>query len=83
MNQPTTGERAATTARRFACVLALVLLFSTLGSASVPVPRTGAEGVAPQVVPGPAQADTPDGEMVDGNGYHENLLSTMTRHKTH
>ena len=83
MNQPTTGERAATTARRFACVLALVLLFSTLGAASVPVPRTGAEGVAPQVAPGPAQADTPDGEMVDGDGYHENLLSTMTRHKTH
>jgi hypothetical protein len=64
MNQPTTGERAATTARRFTCVLALVLLFSTLGAASVP-------------------ADTPDGEMVDGIGYHENLLSTMTRHKTH
>jgi hypothetical protein len=79
MNEPTTGERAATTARRFACVLALVLLFSTLGVASVPVPRTGAEGVAPR----PAQADTPDGETVDGNGYHENLLSTMTRHKTH
>ena len=79
MNEPTAGETAATTARRFACVLALVLLFSTLGAASVPVSRTGTEGVAPR----PAQADTPDGETVDGNGYHENLLSTMTRHKTH
>ena len=81
MNEPTTGERAATTTRRFACVLTLVLLFSSIG-----VGRdlgTGAQGSALQVAARPAQADTPDGKLVDGDGYHENLLSTMTRHKTH
>jgi hypothetical protein len=81
MNEPTTGERAAATTRRFACVLALVLLFSSIG-----VGRdlgTGAQGFASQVAASPAKADTPAGEPVDGDGYHENLLSTMTRHKTH
>jgi hypothetical protein len=81
MNEPTTGERAAATTRRFACVLALVLLFSSIG-----VGRdlgTGAQGFASQVTVSRAQADTPAGELVDGDGYHENLLSTMTRHKTH
>ncbi len=81
MNEPTTGERAAATTRRFACVLTLVLLFSSIG-----VGRdlgTGAQGFALQVAARPAQADTPAGELVDGDGYHENLLSTMTRHKTH
>ena len=82
MNEPTTRVRAATT-RRFACVLALVLLFSTLGIGSKPVFGTGAQGFALQVTARPAQADTPTREIVDGNGYHENLLSTMTRHKTH
>ena len=80
MNEPTTGERAAT-ARRFACVLAIVLLVSTIG-----VGRdsgAGAQGFAQQIAARPAQADTPAGEMVDGDGYRENLLSTMTRHKTH
>jgi hypothetical protein len=80
MNEPTTGERAATTTRWFACVLALVLLFSVLGVGSMPDLRTGARGFA---LVRPAQAATPTGEMVDGNGYHEDLLSTMTRHKTH
>jgi len=81
MNEPNTGERAAATTRRFACVLALVLLFSSIG-----VGRdfgTGAQGFALQAAVRPAQADPPAGESVDGAGYHENLLSTMTRHKTH
>ena len=82
MNEPTTRVRAATT-RRFACVLALVLLFSTLGVGSKPVFGTGAQGFALQAAARPTQADTTTGEMVDGNGYHENRLSTMTRHKTH
>jgi len=82
MNEPTTRERAATT-RRFAFVLALVLLFSTLGVGSKPVFGTGAQEFALQVAPRPAQADTPTGEMTDGKDYRENQLSTMTRHKTH
>ena len=82
MNEPTTRERAATT-RRFACVLALVLLFSTLGVGSKPVLGTGGQEFALQVAARPAHADTPTGEMVDGKGYRENQLSTMTRHKTH
>ena len=60
MNEPTTGERAAATTRRFAGMLALVLLFSTIG-----VGRdlgTGAQGFAQQVAARPAQADTPAGE---------------------
>ena len=82
MNEPTTRARAATT-RRFACVLALVLIFTTLGVGSKPVFGTGERGLALQVAARPAQADTPTGEMVDGKGYRENQLSTMTRHKTH
>ncbi len=82
MNEPTTRVRAATT-RRFACVLALVLLFSTLGVGSKPVSGTGAQVFALHIAAGPARADTPTGEVVDGNGHRENLLSTMTRHKTH
>ena len=82
MNEPTTIERAATT-RRFACVLTLVVLFSTLGVGSKPVFGTGAQEFALQVAARPAQADTPAGELADGDGYRENLLSTMTRHKTH
>ena len=83
MNEPTTRERTATTTRRFACVLALVLLFSTIGVGSMPDLGSGAQGFARKVEARPAQADTPAGEVVDGNGYRENLLSTMTRHKTH
>jgi hypothetical protein len=70
MNEPTTGERAAATTRRFACVLALVLLFSSIG-----VGRDLVNGPQElQVAARPAQADTTAGE---------NPLSTMTRHKTH
>jgi hypothetical protein len=83
MNGPTRGERAATTTRRFACVLALVLLFSTLGIGSMPDPGNGAQGFVLRDAARAAHADTSTGEMVDGNGYRENLLSTMTRHKTH
>jgi hypothetical protein len=83
MNEPTTRERAATTTRWFASVLALVLLFSILGVDSMPDLGIGAQGFARKFETRPAEADTPAGEMVDGNGYHENLLSTTTRHKTH
>lgn len=72
MNEPTTGQRAAATTRRFACVLALVLLFSTIGVGSMT-----------DLAARPAKADTPAGQLVDGGGYRENLLSTITRHKTH
>jgi hypothetical protein len=82
MNELTTRERATTTTRRFACVLALVLLISTIGVGSKPNLESGAQGFARQAEARPAEADTPAGEMVDGNGY-ENLLSTTTRHKTH
>jgi hypothetical protein len=83
MNEPTTGVKAAATTRRFACVLALVLLFSTLGIGSMPDPGNGAQGFVLRGAARAAHADTSTGEMVDGNGYRENLLSTMTRHKTH
>ena len=78
MNNPNTEERVAATTRRFACVLVLVLLFSTMGVGSMPGHEAGAQGSALQVASRPAQA-----EMVDEDGYHENQLSTMTRHKTH
>jgi hypothetical protein len=81
MNEQTTGERTAARTRRFACVLALVLLLSSIG-----IGRdfgTGEQGFASQFAASPAYAGTPDGELVDGASYHENLLSTMTRHKTH
>ena len=81
MNEPTTGERAAGTARRFACVLILVLLLSSIGVGKDL--GTGAQGFALQVTVRPAQADTPAGELVDGDGYQETQLSTMRRHKTH
>jgi hypothetical protein len=42
-----------------------------------------AQRLAQQIAAKPAHADTPAGEMADGDGYRENLLSTMTRHKTH
>jgi hypothetical protein len=81
MNERTTGEWAAGAARRFACVLTLVLLLSSIGVGRDL--RTGAQGFALQVTSGPAQADTLAGELVDGDGYHETQLSTMRRHKTH
>ena len=83
MNGPTRGERAATTTRRSACVLALVLLFSTLGIGTMPDLGNGAQGFVLRGAARAAHADTSTGEVVDGNGYRETLLSTMTRHKTH
>lgn len=89
MNDPTSilghlrqqgGARKGTaaTARRGACVLALVLLFLTVGS--VPGRETGSQGFALQATSKPARADTlADQELVDGG----ELLSTRTRHKTH
>jgi hypothetical protein len=43
----------------------------------------GAQGFVLRGAARAAYADTSTGEMVDGNGYQENLLSTRTRHKTH
>jgi hypothetical protein len=83
MYGPTRGERAATTTRRFACVLVLVLLFSTLGIGSMPDLGNGAQGFVLRGAARAAHADTSTGEIVDGNGYQDNLLSTRTRHKTH
>jgi hypothetical protein len=74
----------AATARRGACVLALILLFLIVGS--VPGRETGAEGFALQATSNPAQADTLAGtsqELADGDEVCEGLLSTRTRHKTH
>ena len=96
MNDPTSilghlrqqggGARKGTaaTARRGACVLALVLLFLTVGS--VPGRETGSQGFALQATSKPAQADTVAGasqDVADGNDPYEGLLSTRTRHKTH
>ena len=79
----TTGKEGvmATTTRRCACVLALVLLFLTVGVESTPGRETGAQGFTLQTTSKPARADTlagADPELVD-----EGTLSTRTRHKTH
>ena len=72
---------AAATARRSAGVVALMLLFLTVGIGSVPDRDTGAGEFTLQATTKPAQADTlagTDQDLVD-----EDLLSTRTRHKTH
>jgi hypothetical protein len=78
------GGVAAATARRGACVLALILLFLTVGG--VPGRETGAQGFALQATSKPARADTLAGanqDLVDDDAYYEGQLSTRTRHKTH
>jgi hypothetical protein len=67
----------ATTARR--CALALVMLFLTTGVGSMPSLETEARGLTLQTASKAARADT----LLDEGGYHQDLLSTRTRHKTH
>jgi hypothetical protein len=75
------GKRGivAATARRCASVLALVLLFLTMGVGSMPSLETGARGLTLKTTSKPARADT----FVDQGGHYQDLLSTRTRHKTH
>jgi hypothetical protein len=69
----------AATARRCACVLALVILFLTTGVGSVPNPGTGEQGLELRMASKPARAET----LADGGVYYKELLSARTRHKTH
>jgi len=64
-----------TTTRRCACVLALVLLFLTTGSGSMPNLGTGAQGIELRMASKPALADE--------GSYSGELVSVRTRHKTH
>ena len=66
-----------TTAKRCACVLALVLLFLTTGGGGMP--NLGAQGIELRMTGKPARAET----LTDKGGYSEELLSVSTRHKTH
>ena len=84
----TTGKAGltATTTRRCACVLALVLLFLTVGVGSTPSRETGAQWFTLQATGDPARADTlSDADLERGNegGYYVGALSTRARFKTH
>ncbi len=69
----------ATTTRRCACVLALVLLFLISGFGSMPNLGSGAQGLELRAASEPAQAET----LANEGGYNEESLSVRTRHKTH
>jgi hypothetical protein len=84
----TTGKASvmATTTRRCACVLALVLLFLTVGVGSTPSRESGGRGFTLQTTSNPAWADTladADSDRADECGYYEGALSTRARFKTH
>jgi hypothetical protein len=84
----TTGKAGvmASTTRRCACVLALGLLFLTVGVGSTPSRGTGGQAFTLQATGDPAWADTladADLERADESGYYEGALSTRARFKTH
>lgn len=84
----TTGKSGvvATTTRRCAYVLALVLLFLTVGVGSTLSREPGGHGFALQATGDPAWADTSVGadlERADECCYYEGAISTRARFKTH